>query len=104
VPAGRDPQLHDAPGSRDHYQQHAQHRGEEQRDSQRQVAVRAEVANIHPLPVFQNEDQQQEQHQREERGRNPHPADARASHDMLRRQPAWYLLLGRTGVVPVSWR
>jgi hypothetical protein len=71
--AGDDPELDDPPGAGNHHQQHADHRGQQQRDAQREVLVRAEVADGNAVPVLQDEDQQQQQEQRERRGRDQTP-------------------------------
>ena len=71
--AGDDPQLDDPTGAGNHHQQHADHRGQQQRDAQREVSVGAEVADGNPLAVLQDEDQQQKQEQREQGGRDQTP-------------------------------
>jgi hypothetical protein len=85
VPVGDDPELDDPRGPGNHYQQHAEHGGEQERDSQRQVPVHAEVADGNPLPVFQDEDQQQQQYQGKQRGGHPHAADPGPPDHMLAR-------------------
>jgi hypothetical protein len=70
------PQLNDPPGPRDHHQEHAEHRGEKQRDPKRQVPVSTEVADGDSLPVLQDEDQQQEQDERAKGGGYPEAAHA----------------------------
>jgi hypothetical protein len=59
APPGRNAQLNDPchAGQRD--EQHAEHRGQQQRHPERQVAVCAEVADVHGVAVLQDEDQQE---------------------------------------------
>jgi hypothetical protein len=99
VAASHDPQLHDAPGPGDHHEQHAKHRGEQQRDPERQVPVSAEEADVRTLAVLQDEDQQQQEHQGKEHGRDPYPADAAAFHDVLSGQFARRWARNRASIV-----
>ena len=101
---GDQPQLHDARGPRDHDEQDAENGGQQQRDPERQVAVRPEEADVHPLAVLQYEDQQQEQHQREQRGRDPDSAGPGALHDMLGGQSAGGLARSGPGGALAYWR
>jgi hypothetical protein len=100
VPAGGDLELDDPGGPGDHDQKNAQDRREEQRHTERHVAVSAEVADTRPLPVLQYEDQQQQQHQREQHRRHPHPAGPRSLYHVLRLPLGSYGLLLR--VIPMS--
>ena len=78
-----DAELDDARGARDHDQEHAEDRGEQEGDTERQAAVCAEVADRHALAVFQDEDQQQEQDDGEQRGGDPDSADACPPDDVV---------------------
>ena len=83
VTACGDAELDDARGARDHDQEHAEDRGEQEGDTERQAAVCAEVADGHALAVFQDEDQQQEQDDGGQRGGDPDSADACPPDDVV---------------------
>jgi hypothetical protein len=83
VTACGDAELDDARGARDHDQEHAEDGGEQEGDTERQVAVCAEVAGGHALAVLQDEDQQQEQDDGPQRGGDPGSADACPPDDVV---------------------
>jgi hypothetical protein len=83
VTACGDAELDDARGARDHDQEHAEDGGEQEGDTERQVAVCAEVAGGHALAVLQDEDQQQEQDDGKQRGGDPGSADACPPDDVV---------------------
>jgi hypothetical protein len=75
--AGGSPQLDDPPGSRNRQQEYPEYGGEEQRDTQREMPMSTQEADLNALVVLQDEDEQQNQDQREEDGGYPGLADPR---------------------------
>jgi GntR family transcriptional regulator/MocR family aminotransferase len=80
-------------------QQHAADRRQQQGYAERKVPVRAEVGDVHPSAVLQNEDQQEQQHQGEEGDGEPQAADPGVPDLVIRRRARSL----RPGLLP-RWR
>jgi hypothetical protein len=76
VTACGDAELDDARGARDHDQEHAEEGGAQKDDTERQVAVCADVADGHALAVFQDEGSAAGAGRRRTARRRPRSADA----------------------------
>jgi hypothetical protein len=102
---GRGPQLADARRAGQDDEQDAAHGGQQQRHSQRDVTVRAQVGNLDRLAVLQDEDQQEEQQDGEEADGDPDSAGPGALDPVVReRRGGTGRLPGRLGSRLVSLR
>lgn len=93
-----DPKLDDPGGGHQTYDEPACNGGQQQRDTQRQMPVDAEEADLDPLGVLEDEDQQQEENDRAGDDAGPGAARAGSAAGRLERRRLFLdgrLLLGR---------